>query len=505
MKSEKTSVDIGPVPAQETQMRQESISPGTMETADITNQDPTFYRRLLKTIDWHLLPLMVFSYMIQFLDKQTLAQASIMGIVQDLNLVGMEFSWAGSIFYFGYLAASYPASLLMVRFPIGKYLTVTFLVWGVILACHAATHSFAGLLVVRFFLGAAESSVSPGFSLITGMWYRREEQPLRHGIWFSGNSFATMFGGLLAYAIAHIQTSLATWKWLFLIYAILTIVWAVVLGFFLPDSPKNARFLDDKQREGAIERIKVNQTGAVNHTIRWDQVWEALTDYKIWLLVLFQLANNIPNGAITTFGNLVMRGFGFSTLEVYLLTMPQGLTHGFFALTSTYLAGKFPKGRCIITAVCSLISLAGCAIIYGTENKGARLFAFYIFTSFASGIPLSLSLVSSNVAGYTKKATVSAMLFIAYCTGNIIGPFLFFAREAPRYTSGFLALIICFSIAMASILLLGFCWKLENKHRDRLQADAPERDEGATGKETSEQAFENDWTDGQNLSFRYVY
>lgn len=171
--------------------------------------------------------------------------------------------------------------------------------------------------------------------------------------------------------------------------------------------------------------------------------------------------------------------------------------------------------------------LVGCAIIYGTENKGARLFAFYIFTSFASGIPLSLSLVSSNVAGYTKKATVSAMLFIAYCTGNIIGPFLFFAREAPRYTvstslllhgllaleersltieqSGFLALIICFSIAMASILLLGFCWKLENKHRDRLQADAPERDEGATGKETSEQAFENDWTDGQNLSFRYVY
>lgn len=30
------------------------------------------------------MPLMTTSYMIQFLDKQTLAQASIMGIVQDL-------------------------------------------------------------------------------------------------------------------------------------------------------------------------------------------------------------------------------------------------------------------------------------------------------------------------------------------------------------------------------------------------------------------------------------
>jgi hypothetical protein len=44
-----------------------------------------------------------------------------------------------------------------------------------------------------------------------------------------------------------------------------------------------------------------------------------------------------------------------------------------------------------------------------------------------------MSLVSSNVAGFTKKATVSSMMFIAYCVGNIIGPFLFFEHEAPKY------------------------------------------------------------------------
>ena len=54
--------------------------------------------------------------------------------------------------------------------------------------------------------------MSPGFGLITGMWYRVEEQPLRCGIWFTGNSIAVMIGGLLAYGIAHIQNSLDTWK-----------------------------------------------------------------------------------------------------------------------------------------------------------------------------------------------------------------------------------------------------------------------------------------------------
>jgi ACS family allantoate permease-like MFS transporter len=30
-------------------------------------------------------------------------------------------------------------------------------------------------------------------------------------------------------------------------------------------------------------------------------------------------------------------------------------------------------------------------------------------------------MISSNVAGYTKKTTVAAMYLIGYCVGNIIG------------------------------------------------------------------------------------
>jgi hypothetical protein len=84
MKSEKTSIEVGPVAAQDTQMRGDSMNEGTVGMVDILDTDAPFYRKLLKTIDWHLLPLMTAAYMIQFLDKQTLAQASIMGIVEDL-------------------------------------------------------------------------------------------------------------------------------------------------------------------------------------------------------------------------------------------------------------------------------------------------------------------------------------------------------------------------------------------------------------------------------------
>lgn len=45
--------------------------------------------------------------------------------------------------------------------------------------CHAASKDFATLATARFFLGVAEAAVVPGFALITGLFYKKEEQPIR--------------------------------------------------------------------------------------------------------------------------------------------------------------------------------------------------------------------------------------------------------------------------------------------------------------------------------------
>jgi MFS transporter, ACS family, allantoate permease len=155
-----------------------TMSKGIGETYDLANADVVgeddfntklAEKKLLRKIDLCLLPLLTLSYALQFLDKQTLNFASIMGLISDLGLHGTQYSWSGSIFYFGYLAFSYPASYLMVRLPLAKYLAGTCVVWAVCLCCHAACTTWTGLMVVRFFLGCAEASISPGFGLITGM------------------------------------------------------------------------------------------------------------------------------------------------------------------------------------------------------------------------------------------------------------------------------------------------------------------------------------------------
>jgi hypothetical protein len=128
--------------------------------------------RVKRKVDWMILPYLAVCYVFFYIDKTTLSYAAIFGIREDLNLVGKEYSWLSSIFYFGFLAWAFPTNFLMQRLPIGKYLGANICLWGVFLMIQAAARDFAGLAALRAMAGAAEACADPSFMLITSMWYK---------------------------------------------------------------------------------------------------------------------------------------------------------------------------------------------------------------------------------------------------------------------------------------------------------------------------------------------
>ena len=132
---------------------------------------------------------------------------------------------------------------------------------------------------------------------------------------------------------------------------------------------------------------------------------------------------------------------------------------------------------------------------------------------------MSLTIVSSNIAGYTKKQLTAAALFTGYCVGNIIGPQTFKASEKPGYKSAYIAyvnavLIIMTSLILIPRMLIGYCIKLlmvlvlyfymwsVNKKRDRESASGihltPEEEKAAI-----EEGM-HDVTEIDNKGFRYT-
>lgn len=66
-------------------------------------------------------------------------------------------------------------------------------------------------------------------------------------------------------------------------------------------------------------------------------------------------------------------------------------------------------------------------------HKSAKLMGISLMGAYACNMPISMSMISSNIAGITKKTTASAMLFVAYCVGNIISPQTYLVKEEPKY------------------------------------------------------------------------
>lgn len=140
------------------------------------------------------------------------------------------------------------------------------------------------------------------------------------------------------------------------------------------------------------------------------------------------------------------------------------------------------------------------------EQTGGKLFGVFIFGAYAAAFPLSLSMIASDVAGYTKKTVVSGILFLAYCAGNIAGPQVFLEREAPLYRTGCNTYIISLCLGILTIAVLRQYMDWENKRRDRVQGVCIEVEPKEKGDNSVIElpSFGADETDWEQEGFRYI-
>lgn len=128
-------------------------------TGESPDQHNVRTNKLLRKIDLHLLPFLILMYLLNFLDRSNLAQARQGTLEKDLGMVGTDFNLATSIFFVGYLLMQLPSNMLITRVRPSLYLSAAMTLWGVVSTCNAATHSFGGLIAVRFMLGFVEVSL----------------------------------------------------------------------------------------------------------------------------------------------------------------------------------------------------------------------------------------------------------------------------------------------------------------------------------------------------------
>lgn len=168
--------------------------------------------------------------------------------------------------------------------------------WGIAAAASAGAKDYTTLLVARIFLGIFEATVGPSLMLISSQYYTKSEQAPRFTFWFLGLGVAQIIGGIISFGFQHVHSRFASWRSMFLVMGLLTVLVGFGTFFFLPDTPMKAKWLSDDEKVALLQHTRVNQTGIRNSKFNTRQILEAVTDVQVWLfcLMLALVRFNLP-------------------------------------------------------------------------------------------------------------------------------------------------------------------------------------------------------------------
>lgn len=483
--------------------------------ADSINLEDVDEKKLMRKVDWMLMPLMFLCYFLQYSDKTLINYAvcnppsffgvfaltirqAVMGIIEDTNLPPNGFSNLAMVFYISFLVCEPLQTYFIQRLPVAKWLGGNVVLWGITVACNSAVSNYASVVALRVLLGIMEASVAPSLIVITGMWYLRSEQTWRMGIWYLGTSIGPAVASLCSYGFLHYGTShpnaaFKSWQILFLLYGLVTVAVGICVIIFLPDNPMRSK-LTNAEKIFIINRIRGNKTGIENKRMKWAQVKEVFLDVRTWIIALIVISTNVPNGAVSSFQSIIISSIGFDEYETLLLNLPGAAVAFISTVTATFWAGKY-NARCIFVIILIIPTMMGGALMawLPAGNRAGLLAGNYLTNTVGSSLPLLYSWITANYAGHSKKTTMSAIVLMSFCIGNIIGPKTFRDSDAPAYVPAKICIVAFLAFAILLALTLDALYLRENKRRDQMgEVEMPDDFELL------------DLTDKENTRFRYL-
>ncbi|KAJ5166933.1 uncharacterized protein N7482_005714 [Penicillium canariense] len=427
-------------------------------------------KRLLWKLDIHVVPILMFLFLLAFLDRINIGNARLQGLEKDLNMKNHDYNIALFIFFIPYILLEVPSNLFLKKIAPSTWLSGIMFGWGIITICQGVTQSFGGLVACRFLLGAFEAGFMPGSIYLIAMYYQRHELQWRLNVFFSASILAGAVSGLLAYAIAKLDgiAGYSGWRWIFIIEGLVTVVTAVVSKFLIVDWPETSRFLNDQERALLLSRLSEDRGQARMDRLDRAARGRVLRDIKIYLgpLMYFGIVNT--GYATSFFTPTILRQLGWTSVRAQVMSIPIYIVATVIALVTALVSDRL-RHRFAFTLCGCVIATIGYVILICQKSVpvGARYFALYAITGGGYMTqPILMGWLSNNMAGHYKQSIAAAMQIGFGNCGGLVASNIFFDSEAPTYRTGFGVSLGMVWICGVSCLVF-FAWLVrENRLRE---------------------------------------
>ncbi|KAH7304147.1 high-affinity nicotinic acid transporter [Stachybotrys elegans] len=409
---------------------------------------------LVRKLDKYIIPTVMMTYLLCFLDRTNIGNARLFGMEYNLRLVGNQYQIAVAVLFIPYVLVEVPSNLILKKFTPSRWLACITVGWGIVSTLTGIVQTFGGLVATRMLLGLLEGGLFPGLTVYLTMFYTKKEIALRVGYLFVGSALAGACGGLLAYGIGFMDglAGIAGWRWIFIIEGIPTVVWGVALWLLLADEPGSAWFLNEDERQLLRARLQ-RQIGFHEEFDKKDAILAA-KDWKVWMFAAGQFCVNSMLYSFSIFLPSIIKGLGTWTApQAQALTVPCYVVGAISYLVVARISDAHQL-RGLYQVIFASICIIGYGIMTAQVSSAVHYFAIYLIALglfVAVGLPIAW--LPSNNPRYGKRTAASAIqIAICNCSG-FVAPFLYPTTDAPRYVMGFGVSIALLGV---SICIYGF-------------------------------------------------
>ncbi|KKZ63810.1 hypothetical protein EMCG_01914 [[Emmonsia] crescens] len=432
-------------------------------------------KKLLRKIDLHLLlPLWVI-FMFGFLDRINLGNVAVLGIMEELQLRGNDFNIALQVFFVPYILLDIPSNIVLKNFSPSTWISLLTFFWGISCMCQGFVTNNSGLIACRFFIGVFEAGYVPGCAYLMAMFYKRHEFQKRFSTFWVAGLVAGAFGGLLAYALNHLQGrgGYSGWRWIFIIEGLISIVLAIPAKLLIADWPDQAKFLTQEDK-ALLHKRNAADVGGFARMDRLDsKAWKRiLLDWKIIVGSMIYIGITVSGYATALFIPSIVNSLGYNGIDSQIQSIPVWVVAAVVTMIVSYFTDRFKHRYGFVIFGVAFASIGYIILLCqgpldGGLKVGVRYMAVFFVTSGCYVVqPVTIVWLANNLGGHYKRAVGLAIQVGIGNIGGIIASNVFVRSQGPRYFVGYgvsLGMMI-FCGVMSTIFAIGLA--RENRIRE---------------------------------------
>jgi MFS transporter, ACS family, glucarate transporter len=366
-------------------------------------------------------------------------------IARDLHLQKAQLGLVFGAFGLSYALFELPAGLLGDRLGVRRVLSRIVLAWSAFTALTGAAWNLPSLAVIRFLFGAGEAGCFPNLTRMLSAWLPVRERVTAQSLMWA----ATRWGGAATPPLALAGITLFGWRWAFVAFAALGVIWCAVFFFWFKDDPAQHSSVNAAEKhllEASRVLTSLHDQGPKHGWIsllRTPEVFFLVLQYFCFSFVWYFYVTWLPT--------YLREARGQSPAHAAALSVLPLLFGGFGSLATGLAPVRLPR-RAI--AFCGFLGTAALLFVFTHIQAVLPAMLCMGMASFCSDLTMPISWNACVEIGGAYTATVAAAMNMMGNLAGFVAPVV--GGLILQRTSGNWNPLIYLMVGAATISAL--CW-----------------------------------------------